>query len=39
MLHTSRHDGKEGVVSFNAKRAPAFSGRASRDMPAFYPWW
>lgn len=39
MLHTSRHDGKEGVASFNDKRAPVFSGRASTDMPAFYPWW
>jgi enoyl-CoA hydratase/carnithine racemase len=39
MLHTSRNDGKEGVASFNDKRAPAFSGRASSDMPDFYPWW
>jgi len=39
MLHTSRNDGKEGVASFNGKRAPAFSGRASSDMPEFYPWW
>lgn len=39
MLHTSRNDGKEGVASFNQKRAPAFSGRASTDMPDFYPWW
>jgi enoyl-CoA hydratase/carnithine racemase len=39
MLHTSRHDGKEGVASFNGKRAPAYSGRASSDMPEFYPWW
>jgi len=39
MLHTSRNDGKEGVASFNHKRAPAFSGRASGDMPDFYPWW
>jgi enoyl-CoA hydratase/carnithine racemase len=39
MLHTSRHDGKEGVASFNEKRAPVYTGRASSDMPAFYPWW
>ena len=39
MLHTSRHDGKEGVAAFNAKRAPAFTGRASTDLPDFYPWW
>lgn len=39
MLHTSRNDGKEGVASFNEKRAPAYSGRASSDLPDFYPWW
>ena len=39
MLHTSRHDGKEGVASFNGKRVPAYTGRASSDMPDFYPWW
>ena len=39
MLHTSRNDGKDGVASFNGKRAPAVSGRASSDMPEFYPWW
>ena len=39
MLHTSRNDGKEGVASFSEKRAPAFTGRASSDMPDFYPWW
>ena len=39
MLHTSRNDGKEGVASFNQKRAPQYSGRASDGLPAFYPWW
>jgi enoyl-CoA hydratase/carnithine racemase len=39
MLHTSRNDGKEGVAGFNEKRAPVFTGRASRDLPDFYPWW
>ena len=40
MLHTSRSaDGKEGVASFNQKRAPAYSGRASDGLGDFYPWW
>jgi enoyl-CoA hydratase/carnithine racemase len=39
MLHTSRHDGKEGVASFNQKRTPAYAGRASDGLGDFYPWW
>lgn len=39
MLHTSRNDGREGVASFNEKRLPDFSGRASDGLPGFYPWW
>jgi enoyl-CoA hydratase/carnithine racemase len=32
-------DAKEGVASFLEKRAPAYPGRVSSDMPSFYPWW
>ena len=32
-------DTKEGVASFLEKRAPKFTMKPSRDMPAFYPWW
>ena len=39
MLHSSRHDGKEGVASFNQKRTPAYTGRASDGLGDFYPWW
>ena len=39
ILHASRNDGKEGVASFNQKRAPVYTGKASSDMPDFYPWW
>ena len=38
MLHTSIHDGKEGVAAFLGKRDAQFTQRTSRDMPAFYPW-
>jgi len=32
-------DVREGVAAFIGKRAPAFPGRVSTDMPAAYPWW
>jgi enoyl-CoA hydratase/carnithine racemase len=32
-------DVREGVAAFIEKRAPAFPGAVSTDMPAGYPWW
>ena len=32
-------DAKEGIASFLEKRAPAYPGKVSADMPDFYPWW
>jgi len=37
--YCSQGTGKEGVAAFLEKRPPRFSDSASRDMPAFYPWW
>lgn len=32
-------DVKEGIASFQEKRAPVFPDRVSADMPEFFPWW
>ena len=32
-------DAREGIASFLEKRAPAYPGKVSEDMPDFYPWW
>jgi enoyl-CoA hydratase/carnithine racemase len=32
-------DAREGIASFFEKRAPAYPGKVSEDMPDFYPWW
>ena len=32
-------DAKEGVESFLEKRPAEFSGKVSKDMPEYFPWW
>jgi enoyl-CoA hydratase/carnithine racemase len=32
-------DATEGIASFLEKRAPAYAGKVSSDIPDFVPWW
>lgn len=39
IFYQSQTEGKEGVAAFLEKRPANFTGKASTDMPPFYPWW
>lgn len=32
-------DAKEGVMSFLEKRPAEYTGKVSKEMPSFFPWW
>ncbi|KAF8181546.1 peroxisomal enoyl-CoA-hydratase [Pholiota molesta] len=36
---TRSPDGEEGVASFKERRVPRFTGRLSKDLSVWYPWW
>lgn len=39
IFYQSQAEGKEGIAAFLEKRSANFSGKASTNMPPFYPWW
>ncbi|NNC54237.1 MAG: crotonase/enoyl-CoA hydratase family protein [Pseudomonadales bacterium] len=39
IFYQSQAESKEGIAAFLEKRPANFTGKASSDMPPFYPWW